>query len=100
MQITAIANGTQQPDRPVHAGHDLRPGFQAPVAVTLAGVPAFVQSVSATEIVVLPGIPAGCGCATVTGAIVVTNINTGETATAPAGVTFTYVVVPMTGRVS
>jgi hypothetical protein len=64
-------------------------GFQAPVAVSLAGFGAFVQSVSATEIVVIPGSPLATGCADVTGEIEVVNINTGSGGT---GGSFTYVV--------
>ena len=64
-------------------------GFQAPVAVSLAGWGAFVQSVSATEIDVIPGNALATGCSDITGPIVVTNIDTGDTAT---GGSFTYVV--------
>ena len=95
MHITAIANGTQSTDQPFTPVTIYGTGFQAPVVVTLAGIQAFVQSVSATELVVVPGTPAGCGGGGA-GGVVVTNISTGETATSPAGVTFTYVVVPMT----
>jgi hypothetical protein len=91
MHITAIANGTQSTDAPFSPVTIYGTGFQAPVAVTLAGVPAFVQSVSATELVVLPTLPPNCGGGS--GAAVVVNITTGETA---SGGTFTYVVVPMT----
>ena len=94
MHITAIANGTQSTDQPFTPVTIYGTGFSAPLVVTLAGVQAFVQSVSATEVVVMPGIPAGCGGGG-SGAVVVTNISTGETATS-IGVTFTYVVVPMT----
>jgi len=62
-------------------------GFQAPVAVSLAGIAAFVQSVSATEIVVLPALPIPQGCADISGTINVVNINTGSGGT---GGTFTY----------
>jgi IPT/TIG domain len=60
-------------------------GFDAPVKVGLAGIVAGVMSVSATELVVLPG--ATLQCAGASGAITVTNINTGETA---SGLSFTY----------
>ena len=95
MHITAIANGVQSTDAPFTPVTIYGTGFQAPVVVTLAGIQAFVQSVSATELTVMPGIPAGCGGGG-SGSVVVTSITTGETATSPAGVTFTYVVVPMT----
>jgi hypothetical protein len=64
-------------------------GFSAPVKVSLAGWIATVMSVSATEIVVLPGNIVAAGCSDVSGPISVTNIDTGETA---QGQTFTYLV--------
>jgi hypothetical protein len=95
MHITAIANGTQSTDQPFTPVTIYGTGFSAPVVVTLAGIQAFVQSVSATELTVVPGTPAGCGGGGA-GNVVVTNITTGETAVSPTGVTFTYVLVPMT----
>src|SRR4029077_20058747 len=67
-------------------------GFQAPVAVSLANFVAFVQSVSATEVVVVPAIPLAANCATITGPITVTNINTGSTA--DTSFSFTYQAIP------
>ncbi len=64
-------------------------GFDAPVKVSLAGWVATVLSVSATEIVVVPGSIVAAGCSDVSGAMEVTNINTGDTAT---GQSFTYLV--------
>lgn len=64
-------------------------GFQAPVAVTLAGWAANVQSVSATELVVLPGVPLFTSCGNIAGTVSVTNVNSGDTAT---GLAFTYVL--------
>jgi hypothetical protein len=64
-------------------------GFQAPMAVDLAGVAAFVQSVSATEVVVIPGTPLVESCADITGVINVVNIDTGDGA---SNGSFTYVV--------
>jgi len=64
-------------------------GFSAPVKVSLAGWIATVMSVSATEIVVLPGNIVASGCSDVSGSISVTNIDTGETAD---GQSFTYLV--------
>jgi hypothetical protein len=93
MHITAIANGTQSIGQPFTSVTIFGTGFLAPVAVTLAGVPAFIQSVAATEIVVVPGLPIGCGGG-VSGQIVVVNITSGETATSDPSVVFTYVGAP------
>ncbi|MEO8036240.1 MAG: IPT/TIG domain-containing protein, partial [Acidobacteriota bacterium] len=95
MHITAIANASQSTDAPFTPVTIYGTGFQAPVVVTLAGIQAFVQSVSATELVVLPGTPQGCGAGGA-GGVVVVNITTGETAVSPGTVVFTYVSVPMT----
>lgn len=95
MHIIAISNATQSTDVPFTPVTIYGTGFQAPAAVTLAGVPAFVQSVSATELVVLPALPLGCGAGGA-GSVVVTNISTGETVTSGSGITFTYIAVPMT----
>ncbi len=89
LQITAIENNRQSaPFTPVTIHGQ---GFLAPVSVTLDGVPASVISVSATELLVLPGPDFTCG--THTGDVVVTNINSGDTA---SGLTFTYVCTPPT----
>ncbi len=73
-------------------------GFQAPVAVGLAGWAASVQSVSATEIIVVPGPAVAEGCNDLEGPITVTNINTGSSG---EGGSFTYVVLdPVIGGVS
>ena len=75
-----------QPFTPVTIhGH----GFQAPVAVSLAGWAATVISVSESELVVLPGLPLLTACADVAGPVSVTNINSGDTASA---LSFTYLV--------
>ena len=90
VRITAVSNGTQRVDQPFTPVTIYGQGFQAPVAVTLAGVPAFVQSVSSTELVVLPSLPLLSGCANIGPLPVsVTNIDTGDTA---SGASFTYVV--------
>jgi hypothetical protein len=68
-------------------------GFQAPMAVSLAGIAANVVSVSATEIVVVPGTPQISGCADVTGEVSVTNINSGDGNT---GLNFRYNVTGST----
>ncbi len=92
IQVTAIDNGRQEaPFTPVTIHGQ---GFLAPVAVYLGGIPATVISVSATELLVLPGpLPTGGVCGT-PGSVVVTNIESGDTATGPTGVTFTYVCPP------
>ncbi|HTO85951.1 MAG TPA: IPT/TIG domain-containing protein [Thermoanaerobaculia bacterium] len=51
-------------------------GFEAPVQVGLAGIVAAVMSVSATELVVLPG--ATLNCSGASGTITVVNLTTGE----------------------
>ncbi len=93
VKITSNSNGTQRTDQPFTPVTIYGQGFQAPVAVTLAGIPAYVQSVSATEIVVLPSMPLIASCANITGAVSVTNIDTGDTAT---GGGFAYVVPQLT----
>ena len=96
--ITAWTNNIQPLGGPFVPVTIYGQGFQGPVAVDLAGFGAIVQSVSATEIVVVPGNPLPAGCANITGPIVVVNINTGDAAT--NGV-FTYLVpqVVITGVV-
>jgi hypothetical protein len=65
-------------------------GFDDPVAVTVAGIPAQPIRVSGTELTVrLGSTPSPCSGAS--GPIVVTNINTGDVATSPQ--TFTYIPV-------
>lgn len=87
--ITAIDNGQQRVDRPFTPVTIFGQGFQAPVAVTLAGIPATVISVSATEIIVLPGAPFVSSCSDIAGETRVVNINTGDVATGPD---FVYLV--------
>lgn len=89
VKITSVSNGTQRVDQPFSPVTIYGQGFQAPVAVTLAGIPAYVQSVSATEIQALPSLPLLSGCSNISGAVSVTNIDTGDTA---SGGGFTYVV--------
>ncbi len=58
LQLTAIDNNQQEaPFSPVTIHGQ---GFLAPVAVSLAGIPATVISVSATELLVLPGPLSSC----------------------------------------
>ncbi len=92
VQLTSISNNVQRTDVSFTAVTIYGQGFDAPVAVSLAGIPAIIQSVSATEIVVLPVFPLLSGCANLSGDVSVTNINTGDTAT---GLSFTYIVPQM-----
>jgi uncharacterized repeat protein (TIGR01451 family) len=89
IQITAIANGQQRVDQVFTPVTIFGQGFLSPVAVTLAGIPAHVISVSATELLVLPGAPFVTGCADIKGPTQVTNIDSGATATGPE---FIYLV--------
>lgn len=89
VQIFSIDNNQQRVDANFTPVTIFGQGFQAPVAVTLAGIPATVISVSATELLVLPGRPFVTACADVVGPVGVTNINTGNGAT---GLTFRYLV--------
>ena len=89
LQITAIDNNLQRADQAFTPVTIHGQGFLAPVAVTLAGFPAKVISVSATELLVLPGTPFFTGCSDVSGPVVVTNIDSGDTVT---GLSFTYQV--------
>lgn len=91
MIITAFNNNVQPLGGPFTPMTIFGRGFQAPVAVSLAGFGALIQSVSATEIVVIPGPAFADGCNDVTGPIGVTNINTGSS-TSTEGDAFTYVV--------
>lgn len=76
--ITAWDNNIQPLGGPFVPVHIFGQGFQAPCAVDLAGFGAFVQSVSATEIVVIPGPAAPNGCTNITGPITVVNIDTAD----------------------
>jgi hypothetical protein len=87
LQLIAISNNEQRVDQPFTPVTIFGHGFQAPVAVTLAGRPATIISVSESELVVLPGRLLD-PCAGASGAVDVTNINTGDTA---SGLTFTYI---------
>jgi hypothetical protein len=89
LQLTGFSNTVQRVDfffTPVTLFGN---GFSSPVAVSLAGVPALISSVSSTELVVLPGGPLFAGCADIAGAIQVTNLSNGDTV---SGGTFTYLV--------
>ena len=62
-------------------------GFVAPVAVTLAGVPAQILTVAGTEIVVKALAPSERACEPITGPVSVTNIDSNLSADGPS---FTY----------
>lgn len=87
--ITSADNSQQRVDVPFSQVTIFGQGFESPVAVSLAGIPAVVISVASNEVIVLPSTPFASGCGDISGAITVTNINTGETATGPA---FTYLI--------
>ncbi|HTY42735.1 MAG TPA: IPT/TIG domain-containing protein [Thermoanaerobaculia bacterium] len=78
VKITSWNNNFQPLGGPYAAVTIFGQGFSAPVAVSLAGWAALVQSVSATEVVVIPGPAVASGCADITGPISVTNIDTGD----------------------
>jgi uncharacterized repeat protein (TIGR01451 family) len=89
VQLISISNNQQRVDLPFTPVTIFGHGFQAPVAVTLAGRPATIISVSESELVVLPSRPQLTGCTDVSGAVAVTNINSGDSA---SGLTFIYLV--------
>lgn len=88
--ITAITANLQRVDQPFSQVTIFGRGFEAPVAVTLANIAAKVISVSATEVIVLPGDPVISGCLDVSGPAQVVNINTGDSDSSTVG--FTYLV--------
>ena len=90
MAITAWNNNVQPLGGPFSPVTIMGRGFQAPIAVSLAGWAAIVQSVSANEVVVVPGPAVPSGCDDITGPIGITNINTGSSA---EGGSFTYQVL-------
>ncbi len=92
MVITGYTNNIQPLDGPFVPVTIFGRGFQAPVAVELAGVGALIQSVTATEIIVIPGAARATGCADVKGKIGVTNLNTGSGVETPDDA-FTYVTL-------
>ena len=96
VQITAYSNNTQTVGFLVPLTI-YGQGFQAPVAVSLAGIGALVQSVAATEIVVMPGTPLITGCTDLNGDIQVTNIDTGDTAKATNAFTYHLLKPTITG---
>jgi len=89
MVITGFTNNVQPLGGPFSPMTIFGRGFQAPIAVSLAGFGAIIQSVTATEIVVIPGPAVAEGCTNVEGPIGITNLNTGS---GTSGGSFTYVV--------
>jgi uncharacterized repeat protein (TIGR01451 family) len=89
LQITSISNNLQGINGAFGPVTIFGNGFASPVAVSLAGVAATISSVSATELVVIPGLPLVGSCSDVTGPVLVTNISNGDSALGPA---FTYLV--------
>ncbi len=89
MVITGFSNNTQPLNGPFSPMTIFGRGFQAPIAVSLAGWGALIQSVSATEVVVVPGPAIPEACNDITGEISITNLNTGSSA---SGGSFTYVI--------
>ncbi len=83
LQITSMDNTRQRVDQPFTAVTVYGQGFLSPVAVTLAGIPATPISVSATELLVVPGTPFISACADLSGPVIVTNIDSGATASGP-----------------
>jgi uncharacterized repeat protein (TIGR01451 family) len=69
-------------------------GFQSPVLVTIGGARAIVQSVSDSEILVVPVLS---GCSGGGGGVTVTNLNTGETASSPQSLTITSITPSISG---
>lgn len=68
-------------------------GFNDPVAVSLAGIAAQPIAVSGTQIIVIASAASPTACADVTGNVVVTNVDNGDSATGPP---FRYRVVAPT----
>ena len=89
MVITGQANNIQNLGGPFSPMTIYGRGFQAPLSVMLAGWAAEVQSVSATEVVVVPSQPLSVACSQISGDIDITNLTTGSTV---SGGAFTYVV--------
>ena len=89
LQLTGFSNNAQRVDGAFSPVQLIGNGFASPVAVSLAGFGATIVSVSATELVVVPGSVLVNACADITGPIQITNLNNGDTVT---GGTFTFLV--------
>jgi hypothetical protein len=92
VRVTSVGPGTVPARGPFPQVTVYGQGFQAPVAVSLAGIPASVVSVSATEIVVIPSPPVITTCDSLSGEVRVVNINSGDGNPAGSGPGFTYLV--------
>ncbi len=82
MQITTVGPNEGPFDRQTRFTID-GIGFDDPLAVTTATVAATVVKVSGTEVIALANPVQPSGCSDVTGPIVVTNTNNGDSATGP-----------------
>ncbi len=87
--ITAWTNNVQSINGPLTPVTIFGQGFSSPMAVSLAGFGAAISSVSATELVVVPGNALATGCADIVGPIVVTNVSNGDSDSKGS---FTYLV--------
>ena len=88
MAITAVG----PTEGPVTGGTRVRidgTGFNDPIAVVIGGIAAQPISVSGTEIIAITGAPVVTGCSDIQGAISVTNVDNGDSATA-TGLNFTF----------
>jgi len=93
LQITGISPLSMRSDQIVSLtifGH----GFQAPVLVTIGGARAIVQSVSDSEILVVPVLS---GCSGGGGTVTVTNLSTGETTSSSQALTITTITPKILG---
>ena len=79
VRVTSVSPGEIPGRAPLPLVTIFGQGFQAPMAVTLAGIPVnAIVSVSATEVVVAPGAPQIANCDDLRGKVAVTNINSGD----------------------
>jgi len=92
VKVTSVAPGEVSATPPFPQVTIFGQGFQAPVAVTLAGIPATIVSVAATEIVVIPSAPQISGCTDLSGPVQVVNINSGDGNALGSGPSFVYLV--------
>lgn len=101
MQITTINPSSGPMTGGTHVTID-GVGFDDPLSVSIAGVAAQATRVSGTEVVAITGQPLQSSCGNLSGPVIVTNTENGDTATGPL---FTFVlplplVVSATGPVA